>query len=97
MFGSVPESELLYSTIVATDKVKRCHNDAELNQINDEELKWRGIKCVVPKPACDSVDRDPAHYVQNKVKRGSGPFVVEKMRPETNSAPNPDSGLAGAR
>src|SRR5439155_26965842 len=86
VFGGVTESKLLHSPIVAADKVQSCHDHAELNQIDDEELKRRGVKCVVPKPPCNSVDGEPAHNIQKKVEPRRRPFVPEKTRPQTGAA-----------
>ena len=96
MFSCVPESELLHGAIVPADEVKRRHNHPELNQIDDEELKRRSIKCIVPKPAYQSVDREPSHYIEKEIQRRRRPFMAEKMRPETNPARNCDSGLGDA-
>src|SRR5438093_8550383 len=52
VFGRITKSQLLNSAIVAADKIKRRHDYAELNQIDDEELKRRSIKRIVPKPTC---------------------------------------------
>src|SRR4029077_13858900 len=85
VFGRITKSQLLDGTIVAADKIKRRHDYAELNQIDDEELKRRSIKRIVPKPACHSIDCKPAHYIQKKILQCRRPFVGEKMGPETDS------------
>src|SRR5215469_10705901 len=86
MFGRIPEGQLLDATIVATDKVKRRHNYAELNHADDEELKRRGIERIEPKPACHSVDCQPAHYIQEEIHQCRRPFLADEMRPQIGDA-----------
>ena len=96
MFGRITEGELLDSAIVAPNKIKRSHNHAELNQIDDEELKRRGVKRVVPKPTCHSVDSEPAYYIEKKIEHRRRPFMTEKMRPQGSGLATGDraAGLA---
>src|SRR5215208_3246972 len=63
VLGRITESELFDSTIVPTHKIQRCYNYTKLDKIDDEKLKLRGIKCVVSKPACNSVNSEPARYI----------------------------------
>src|SRR5438093_13773163 len=56
VFGGITKSQLLDGAIVAADKIKRRHDDTELNELDDEELKRRSIKRIVPKPTCHSID-----------------------------------------
>jgi len=64
----------------------------------DEELKRRGIERIEPKPTCQSVDCEPAHYIQEEVQQCRRPFLAEEMRPQTGpaEAANGAGGLADA-
>ena len=63
MLCGIAEGEFFDRSIVAAYEIKRRYNHPELNNVNDKKLKWRGIKCIVPKPAHDSVNRDPARHI----------------------------------
>src|SRR4029077_8760869 len=86
VFARIPKGQLLDSTIVAANKVKRRHDYAELNHVDDEELKRRGIKRIEPNPTCQSVDCEPAHYIQEEVQQCRRPFIAEETRPQTGPA-----------
>src|SRR6188474_3651018 len=55
VFGRIPKGQFLNSAIVAADEVKRGHDYAELNHVDDEELKRRGIEGIEPKPTSQSI------------------------------------------
>ena len=80
MLSRISEGPFLYGTIVAADEIKRLHNDGELNQVNDEELKRRRVERIIPQPAYDSVDRDPTRDAQKKIKNGNRPLVPRESR-----------------
>ena len=63
VLGCITEGQLLDRPIVTANKVQCRYNHTELNKVDYEELKRRGIKRVISKPPCDSINSEPAHHI----------------------------------
>jgi hypothetical protein len=81
MLRRVDKTARLGTAIVATDRNERCHDDRDLEQIDDHENERRRIIRIAADETDKAINKKPANHIEEEQESTRRPLLPDEMLP----------------